>query len=74
MQRGLEVKFDVYGRFQVDVVREDERWVVYKVADGKRTKLGIVIPSSFDAAEIGQYLDDVFHEAARPGETVRRTE
>ena len=32
----MTVKFDVYGRFQVEVVREAERWQVYRLAPGKR--------------------------------------
>ena len=31
------MKFDVYGRFQIEVRREGDRWVAYRSALGKRT-------------------------------------
>jgi hypothetical protein len=69
------MKFDVYGRFQLEVQREGELWVAYRLSPGKRAKVNdLVIPSSFDAAEIAVYLDDLYHEAARPGDLVRIVE
>ena len=68
------MKFDVYGRFQVEVHREGDRWVAYRVAPGKRMRLNVVVPSSFDATEIRGCLDDLFHEAAGPGEVVRKVD
>jgi len=65
------VKFDVYGHFQVDVLRQADRWVAYKLGQGTRAPLGIVIPPSLAASEIAQYLDDIFHEAGSPGDVVR---
>jgi hypothetical protein len=66
------VKFDVYGRFQLEVQREGELWVAYRLSPGKRVKVNdLIIPPSFRASEIAVYLDDLYHEAARPGEVVR---
>jgi hypothetical protein len=66
------MKIDVYGKFQIEVVREGEMWVAYKSDAGKRVRLNdLMIPSWLDEAEIVQYLDDHFHEAARPGQTVK---
>jgi len=54
------VRFDVYHRFN---------------EPGRRLKAGeFVIPSSLPEAEIGTFLDDIFHELAKPGQTVRREE
>lgn len=66
-----DVKFNIYGRFQGDVRREDELWVVYRVEPGKRARLDdIVIPSGIAADEVAVYLDDLFHEFAGIGQSV----
>jgi hypothetical protein len=65
------MKFNIYGRFQVDVRRENGSWVVYRSELGKRTQLNdVVIPPSLEAHELATYLDDIFHEFAKLGETV----
>lgn len=66
------MKFDIYGRYLLEVIREDESWVVYRVDNGmRRTEFDIVIPSSIRAGEIPTYLDDLLHELAHPGATIR---
>jgi len=66
------MRFDVYGRFQLDVVRENGEWVVYKVAPGTRVRdANLVIPSSVAATEIAVYLDDLLHELSGPEQCVR---
>jgi pimeloyl-ACP methyl ester carboxylesterase len=65
------VKFNIYGRFQVEVRRENAAWTVYRADPGKRTVLDdVVMPADLAADEIATYLDDIFHEFARPGEAV----
>jgi len=65
------VKFDIYGRFQVDVLREGDAWIAYRMGDGKRRRLhDIVIPADTDEAELATWLDDVFHEYAGLGQRV----
>jgi len=66
------MKFDVYGRFQIEVCREDDHWVAYHIALGKRTKINnVVIPQEIQTSEeIARYLDDLYHEAARPGQAI----
>jgi hypothetical protein len=67
------VKVDVFGRFQLEVTREAGQWTVTAPRDGKRVRVpDAVIPAHFSENEILVYLDDLYHEAARPGETVRR--
>ena len=65
------MKFNIYGRFQVDVRRENASWVVYRSELGKRTRLNdVVIPSNLIAEELATYLDDIFHEFAEFGKNV----
>ncbi len=67
------MKFDIYGRFQVDVRREDETWIAYRAEQGKRTRLhDVIVPPDLAAEEIATYLDDVFHEYAGIGQTVEQ--
>jgi hypothetical protein len=65
------MKFNIYGRFQVDVQRESDSWVVYRSELGKRTLLNdVVIPPNLVAQDLATYLDDIFHEFAKLGENV----
>lgn len=65
------MKFDVYGRFQIEVLRETDHWVAYRVALGKRVRIDLTIPQEVQtSAEIATYLDDLYHEAARVGQSV----
>ncbi len=65
------MKFDMYGRFQVDVRRENDAWAVYRVEPGKRVPFeDIVIPPDVPAEELATYLDDIFHEYAGHGDVV----
>lgn len=65
------MKFNIYGRFQVDVRRENGSWVVYRSELGKRTRLNdVVIPPNLETQELATYLDDIFHEFAKLGENV----
>ncbi|HEY7888911.1 MAG TPA: hypothetical protein VIC29_11880 [Steroidobacteraceae bacterium] len=66
------MKFDVYGRFRIEVRRENGQWVAYRIAPGKRVRINnLAIPEEIQTpAEIARYLDDLYHEAARPGRSV----
>ncbi|HEX9790034.1 MAG TPA: hypothetical protein VGA60_05185 [Kiloniellales bacterium] len=67
------MRFNIYGRYQLEVVRQDNAWIVYRTGDGKRRReMGLVIPSSVMAADVPMYLDDLLHELASPGATIRR--
>lgn len=66
------MKFDIYGRFQLEVIREGDVWAVYRLAPGKRIRAGdLIIPNEVQPNEVATYLDDVFHESAAPGDSVR---
>ena len=66
------MKFDIYGRFQLEVVRESDSWVAYRPGLGTRSRdNSIVIPEWLAPEEIVGYLDDLFHELCGPGEVIR---
>jgi hypothetical protein len=61
------LRFNVFGHLYL-VQRENAMWQAYAVgADGKRTPAGFVVPDFLEEDEIEQYLFDVFHESATPG-------
>jgi hypothetical protein len=61
------MKFDVYGRFQLEVQRENDSWVVYRLEPGRRAKLNdLFIPKELATEEIATSLDDIFHELCSP--------
>lgn len=68
------MRFDVYGRFALDVRREGGRWVVYYVGEGKRRLAAdVVVPAESRESEIAGHIEALFHEFARPGTVVRPT-
>ncbi len=67
------MRFDVYGRFTLEVEREADQWRVFRLVPGKKVpEPGIVLPSFLDESAIAQAIDDLFHEMSKPGECVRR--
>lgn len=67
------MKFDIYGRFRLDVVREAERWVVYRQGVGTREPdRTLLLPSELAIDDIAGFLDDLLHEYARPGQSITR--
>jgi hypothetical protein len=69
------LRFNVFGRI-VAIQREGALWQAYAIgADGKRSPAGFVVPDFIEEAEMEQYLFDLFHESATPGNgNVRRIE
>lgn len=67
------MRFNIYGRFQLEVRRENDAWVAYRTEMGKRVPLhDVVIPSDIKADDIAIHLDDIFHELAGIGQCVER--
>lgn len=57
------MKFDIYGRFQLEVLRENNAWVVYRPGAGLRLPANeVVIPAGVEVGELAVFLDDLFHE------------
>lgn len=66
------MRFDVYGRFRLEVQRENDSWVVYRLSLGRRVKLNdLIVPNVLAAEEIATFLDDIFHELSGPGQSVK---
>jgi len=62
-----DIRFNVFGKI-IAVRRENDGWKVCAIGnDGKRGPAGIEIPEFVEADELAQYLFDIFHENARPG-------
>ena len=60
------MKFDIYGRFQLDILREGRAWVAYRMADGKRVRDDTIVITSSEAraaafahcpSHVGAYAD-----------------
>jgi len=69
----MTVRFWIYGNYELDVVREGDKWRVFNLNVGKRVPLtDVVIPTEVQENEIATYLDDLFHELAKPGQAIRR--
>ena len=67
------MKFNIYGRFQVEVHRQHDSWIAYRSESGNRVMLNdVVIPAELDESELAIYLDDLFHEFAGHGQCVVR--
>ncbi len=65
------MKFDIYGRFQLEVKRENDMWVVYRIGEGKRSKSSeIFIPQDVPENELAVFLDDIFHEFSSQGGSI----
>ncbi|MCE3243160.1 MAG: hypothetical protein K0Q83_3667 [Deltaproteobacteria bacterium] len=62
------MKFDVYGRFRLEVQRENDSWVVYGLPLDKRVRAtDLIVPSTLKANEIARFLDDIFMSYPHPG-------
>jgi hypothetical protein len=66
------MKLDIYGRFQLEIRREGNSWVAYRLELGKRMReKNLILPPTLAPEEIPRYVDDLFHELAGPGQVVR---
>lgn len=64
--------FDIYGRYKVQVRREGAAWRAERIENGRRRPFkDLVIPAHLAEAEIARYLDDMLHEQAGPGTSIR---
>lgn len=58
------VKLDVFGKRML-VERDEGAWRTYLLgSDGKRSLVDIAVPETISEAELVQYFDDIYHEAA----------
>lgn len=67
------MRFDIYGRFTLEVVRQDGRWAAFRLDGGKRRPFGdFVIPAGLPPEAVAGFLDDMLHEFAAPRRSIRR--
>ena len=67
------MRFDIYGRYQLEVIREGDSWKICRVGVGRRAPVhSLVIPPEAQPHELEMWLDDLLHELAEPGRTIRR--
>ena len=67
------MRFDVYGKYEIEVRREGGSWKADRLGGGKRRPLhDLVLPPDLPEDQVATHLDDLLHEQAGPGETVRR--
>jgi hypothetical protein len=65
--------FDIYGRFEVEVLKISDGWMAYRYSNGLRAPLrDLVLPDNLKESDLEQFLDDHYHEYALPGQAVRR--
>lgn len=62
------MKFNAYGN-KIEVVKSSDNWVIFYLGNEgkKRTAHDILIPPEVKEEEIKNYLEDLLHEWARPG-------
>ena len=66
-------RFDVYGRYELDIERHGDRWVVYQRGEGKRRERpDLTIPPDVAEQGLGGYLDNLLHEEGGPALVVKR--
>lgn len=65
------MRFNIYGRFHLEVRREQGRWTACRLTAGTRVPEDeLVIPAELGEHELAIYLDDIFHELAGPGQSI----
>ncbi len=66
------MKFDVYGRFFVEVTRESDRWTVYRIDQGRRQRMeDMVLADDVRPEDIPLALEDLMHEYAASDRKIR---
>lgn len=65
-------RFDVFGRYVLELRRDNGRWLTYRVGEGKRLPLNLPVPSDLEDHELDRYLEDLLHESGRPDTSLQR--
>ena len=65
------MKYNVYGKFKVEVVRQRDVWQVFRIGQGvKRPEPDVHINPDASESEILVALDDAFHEWSVPDTSI----
>lgn len=61
----MKNRFNIYGRFIIEIVKQDGRWTAFHMGEGTRRKVtDLVILNHIKETELMEYLDDFYHEYA----------
>lgn len=65
------MRFDIYNRFVIEIIRKDERWIAFRIGEGSKVpEYDLVVPQDLEASQLLTFLEDMFHEYARPGKSI----
>lgn len=65
------MKLDIYGRFRLEVQRENNSWVVYRLELGKRVRVtDLIIPNTLEASESQHFWTTSFMSYPDPGKAL----
>jgi hypothetical protein len=67
----MDMKFNIYDRFVVEIIRKEKRWVAFRVGEGvKVPESNLIVPQDLEASELITFVEDMYHEFARPGKSI----
>lgn len=64
----ITMKLDIFGRMIVEVIRDKNQWVIFRLGnEGKKRILhDIKMPNDIPETELIEYIEDIYHEWATP--------
>lgn len=69
----MSLRFDIYGRFEIEIEPTANGWVGYRRGSGvRRLAEELVFPQGIKEDELEIFLDDIYHESALPGSAIKR--
>ncbi|MFO7963152.1 MAG: DUF2284 domain-containing protein [Desulfobacterales bacterium] len=67
------MKFNIYNRFAIKIIRKDNRWLAFRTGVGARVPVeDLVVPAELSESELIPFLDDMYHELAIPGRSIEQ--
>ena len=67
------MRFDIYGRYTLEVEWQNDAWAIYRLDRGGRWRIyDFAIPGHLAETDIMTYLDDILHELAGAGAVIKR--
>lgn len=62
---------NIYHRFTLEIIRRDEAWIALRIGEGLKVPCDdLAISGDLEASQLITFLDDIFHELARPGASI----
>lgn len=67
------MKFNIYNRFVLEIIRKDRRWIAFRIGEGiKVPEDNLIVPQDLEESELITFIEDMFHEFARPGKSIEK--